>query len=57
MAVAADLFAQVQAAEQPTVGGPRALVASGTSCTEQLHGGLGRPVLHPIELLAAILKA
>jgi iron-sulfur cluster protein len=56
MAVAADLFAQVQAAEQPTVGGPRALVASGTSCTEQLHGGLGRPVLHPIELLAAILK-
>jgi len=56
MAVAADLFAQVQAAEQPAAGGPRALVASGTSCTEQLHGGLGRPVLHPIEVLAAILK-
>jgi len=56
MAVAADLFAQVQAAEQPGAGGPRALIASGTSCTEQLRGGLDRPVLHPIELLAAILK-
>ena len=57
MAVAADLFSQVQAAETPEAGGPRALVASGTSCTEQLHGGLGRPVLHPVELLAAILKS
>lgn len=57
MAVAADLFSQVQAAEQPDAGGPRALLASGTSCTDQLQGGLGRPVLHPIELLAAILKA
>jgi iron-sulfur cluster protein len=55
MAVAADLFAQVQAAEQPSAGGPRALVASGISCTEQLQAGFGRPVLHPIELLAAIL--
>src|SRR5208283_3449347 len=56
MAVGADLFAQVQAAEQPAAaGGARALVASGTSCTEQLQAGLGRPVLHPIELLAAIL--
>jgi len=56
MAVAADLFAQVQATEEPAAGGPRALLASGTSCTEQLQAGLGRPVLHPIELLAAILK-
>ncbi len=56
MAVAADLFAQVQAAEEPAAGGLRALLASGTSCTEQLQAGLGRPVLHPIELLAAILK-
>ena len=56
LAVCADLFSQVQAAEQPEAGGPRALVASGTSCTEQFHGGLGRSVLHPIELLAAILK-
>ena len=56
MAVAADLFSQVGAAEQPDAGGPRTLVASGVSCTEQLHGGLSRPVLHPIELLAAILK-
>jgi Fe-S oxidoreductase len=55
MAVAADLFAQVRGAEQPAAGGPRALVASGISCTEQLQAGLGRPVLHPIEILAAIL--
>jgi iron-sulfur cluster protein len=57
MAVADDLFAQVRAAEDGAAGGPRALVASGTSCTEQLHSGFGRPVLHPIELLAAILKS
>lgn len=57
MAVADDLFGQVQAAEAESAGGPRALIASGTSCTEQLHGGLGRPVLHPIELLGAILKS
>jgi len=56
MAVADDLFGQVQAAEGESAGGARALVASGTSCTEQIHTGLGRPVLHPIELLAAILK-
>jgi len=56
MAVAEDLFAQVRAAEAPNAGGPRALVAIGTSCTEQLHAGLGRPVLHPIELLAVMLK-
>ena len=56
MAVAEDLLAQVRAAEAPEAGGTRALVASGTSCTEQLHAGLGRPVLHPIELLAAMLK-
>lgn len=55
MAVAADLFAQVRDAEQPAAGGPRALMASGISCTEQLQAGFGRPVLHPIELLAAIL--
>jgi Fe-S oxidoreductase len=57
MAVGEDLFTQVKAAEEPAAGGPRALVASGTSCTEQLQAGLGRPVLHPIELLAQILRA
>jgi iron-sulfur cluster protein len=57
MAVAEDLFAQVRAAEDASAGGPRALVASGMSCTEQLRCGFGRPVLHPIELLAAILKS
>jgi Fe-S oxidoreductase len=55
MAVGADLFTQVTAGDEP--GAARALVASGTSCTEQLHTGLGRPVIHPIELLAAILVA
>jgi len=54
MAVGADLLQQVAAAEKD--GGPRALIASGTSCTEQLHSGLKRPVQHPLELLAALLK-
>jgi Fe-S oxidoreductase len=54
MAVAADVFRQVAAAEKD--GGRRALVASGTSCTEQLRGGLNRPVMHPVELLLAVLK-
>jgi iron-sulfur cluster protein len=53
MAVGQDLFAQVAGAEKD--GGPRALLASGTSCTEQLHGALHRPVQHPVELLSAIL--
>jgi Fe-S oxidoreductase len=48
MAVGEDLFAQVRAAEQD---GPRTLVASGTSCHEQLWAGMGREVVHPAELL------
>ena len=52
MAVGEDLFAQVRAAEQD---GPRTLVASGTSCHEQLWAGMGRKVLHPAELLVSTL--
>jgi Fe-S oxidoreductase len=52
MAVGEDLFQQVRAAEAD---GQRVLVATGTSCQEQLHHGLGRAVLHPMELLAGIL--
>ena len=54
MAVGEDLFQQVRAAEAD--GGQRVLVATGTSCQEQLHHGLGRPLLHPMELLAKIRK-
>jgi len=54
MTVGADLFQQVARAE--TDDGPRTLVASGTSCTEQLHAGLHREVLHPVELLASIVR-
>jgi iron-sulfur cluster protein len=53
MAVGADLFAQVQQAEQE--GGPRVLVASGISCHEQLVAGMGRIVMHPAEVLASTL--
>ncbi len=53
MAVGNDLFSQVIQSEGD--GGPRALLASGTSCTEQLQDGLHRPVLHPLELLAEML--
>jgi Fe-S oxidoreductase len=54
MAVGEDLFAQVRAAEEGQE--PRALIASGTSCTEQLHAGFERHVWHPVELLASILR-
>ena len=54
MAVGEDLFEQVRKAEED--GGRRALLASGTSCTEQLHAGLNREVLHPVELLAAMVR-
>jgi iron-sulfur cluster protein len=54
MAVGADLFSQAAKREKDT--GARALIASGTSCTEQLQAGLKKPVMHPVELLAAILK-
>jgi iron-sulfur cluster protein len=53
MAVGEDLFQQVRAAEAD---GPRTLVATGTSCQEQLHSGLRRKVLHPMELLAEIIE-
>ena len=54
MAVGADLFNQI--IQQERSGGQRALIASGTSCTEQLQAGFDRAVMHPIELLATILK-
>ncbi len=54
MAVGEDLFAQVRAAEEKT--GPRTLVASGTSCHEQLWAGMQRTVLHPAELLVSTLQ-
>jgi iron-sulfur cluster protein len=53
MAVGADLFGQV--VQQDRNGGARQLLASGTSCTEQLRAGFERSVLHPIELLATLL--
>jgi Fe-S oxidoreductase len=52
MAVGEDLFAQVREAERD---GERTLVASGTSCLEQLQAGMGRPTIHTMELLAATL--
>jgi iron-sulfur cluster protein len=53
MAVGADLFSQVQRSEEE--GGPRVLVASGTSCHEQLMAGMARTVLHPAEVLESTL--
>ena len=54
MAVGEDLFSQVRKAEAES--GPRALVASGVSCHEQLWAGLKRPVYHPIEILDSIAR-
>jgi hypothetical protein len=50
LAVGEDLFAQVRAADAD--GGQRTLVATGTSCQEQLHAGFQRKVFHPMEILA-----
>ena len=50
MAVGRQLFDQVQQIEK--TGGARTIVASGTSCQEQLNAGLERRILHPMELLA-----
>jgi Fe-S oxidoreductase len=52
MAVGQDLFQQVAESEAD---GSRVLVATGTSCHEQLSSGLKREVLYPTELLAALL--
>jgi Fe-S oxidoreductase len=52
MAVGEDLFRQIAQAE---AGGPRVLVATGTSCHEQLASGLKRQVYYPTELLQALL--
>ena len=52
LAVGQDLFQQVSEAES---GGARVLVATGTSCHEQLASGLKRQVFYPTELLAALL--
>jgi Fe-S oxidoreductase len=54
MAVGADLFAQVRAAEQD--GGTRVLVASGVSCHDQLGAGMGRIVMHPAEVLVSTFR-
>ena len=54
MAVGEDLFAQVRAAESGDK--PRALVASGISCHEQLWAEFKRPVHHPVEILDSTIK-
>ena len=53
MAVGEDLFKQVAESEAD---GLRTLVATGTSCHEQLVSGLKRQVYYPTELLEPILE-
>ncbi len=53
MSVGEDLFDQIRQAETP--GTDRIILASGISCCEQIRAGTGRPVLHPMELLAGIM--
>lgn len=54
MAVGQDLFQQIQAAESAEK--PRTLVAVGISCQEQIQEGMGRRAIHPMELLAEIVR-
>lgn len=53
MSVGEDLFNRIQQTEIP--GDDRIILASGISCYEQIRAGTGRPVLHPMELLAGIM--
>jgi iron-sulfur cluster protein len=52
-AVGEDLFTQIRQTEAGVA--PRTLVVSGTSCHEQIHAGLGRPIVHVMELLSSTL--
>lgn len=54
IAVGEDLVKQVKASESD---GPRIIVATGTSCQEQLHAMLGRSILHPVQLLLTTLSS
>lgn len=51
MAVGADLFTQIK--EANAAGGDRLIIGSGTSCIEQMQSGVGKNVLHVVELLDA----
>jgi Fe-S oxidoreductase len=53
MKVGEDLISQIEQADD--VSGQRILLASGTSCREQIQSFLQREVLHPIELLDRIM--
>ncbi len=53
ISVGEDLFDQIRQAETP--GTDRIILASGISCCEQIRAGTGRPVLHPMELLAGVM--
>ena len=50
-----QLFKQIEQSESAN-GSPRAVLASGVSCTEQIDDGMGRNVRHPLQLLAEILR-
>jgi Fe-S oxidoreductase len=54
MRVGEELFGQIEAAnaEKPR----EVLLASGTSCHDQIHAGTGKDVIHPMEILAEYLK-
>ncbi|MBV8514873.1 MAG: LUD domain-containing protein [Acidobacteria bacterium] len=54
LAVGADLFGQV--VQHDREGGARQIIASGTSCTEQLHAGFERKIQHPMELLVTLIE-
>lgn len=48
--VADDLFTRISSAEED--GHTLLIAASGMSCADQIHEGMGKDVLHPMELLA-----
>jgi Fe-S oxidoreductase len=54
MKVGEDLINQIEQADQDS--GKRILLASGTSCREQIQSFLKREVFHPIEFLEKLMK-
>ena len=53
MRIGEELFRQILEADGDF---PRTLVTSGISCRHQIEEGVGRPVLHPMEVLEKVLK-
>ena len=51
-----QLFKQIEQSENSADNSKRVVLASGVSCSEQIDDGMGRSVIHPLEMLAGMLR-